>query len=136
MKTGSAAAVKTYTNRIRIVPIVEHSAYRLTGSLEPPSRPLTWHSHQITTIPRASAVITTSALTGVSPGGREVPSRAGRRPERPPSNSTRACEFAAATRVASTEKIPASQARMAADPRYLSAISRNGTDARPIDEVS
>ena len=117
MNTGSETAVRTYTNRIRIVPIVEHSAYRLTGSLDPPIRPVAWHSHQITTMPRPNTVIATSAATGVSPGGREVPSRAGSRPERPPSNSTRACELAAATSVASTEKMPASQARMAAEPR-------------------
>ncbi len=98
------------------MPIVEHSAYRLTGSLEPPTKPVAWHSHQITTIPRPSTVIAASAAAGVCPGGRDTARRAGSSPERPPSDSIRAWALTAATSVESTEKIPASQARIAAEP--------------------
>ena len=68
--------------------------------------PVTWQSHQITTIPRPTSAIAAAAFTGVSPGGRDLPSHDGNSPERPPSKIILACELTAATRVQSTETMP------------------------------
>ena len=97
--------------------MVEHSAYRPTGFIEPVSPVMRWDTHQTPMIPRPAPAMTSSAFTGVPDRGRTWPSLAGRSPVRPPSKSMRDWESAAATRVASTETIPAIQASTAAPPR-------------------
>ena len=100
-----------------MVAIVEHSAYSPTGFIDPVSPLMRRVTHQTPMIPSPAAAMKTSAFTGVPDRGRTWPSLAGSSPVRPPSKIMRDWESAPATRVASTETIPATHARTAAPPR-------------------
>src|ERR1700733_11328891 len=89
-----------------MVAIVEHSAYRPTGFIDPVSPVMRRVTHQTPMIASPAAAMNSSAFTGVPDRGRTWPSLAGSNPVRPASNSMCDWESAPATRVASTDTIP------------------------------
>ena len=99
-----------------IVPIVEHSAYRPTGFIEPVFPLTRCETHQNPMMPSPTLAIVNRATTGVSDRGCVRPSAPRKEPASTTVKEHARWELTPATRVASTETMPAIQARAAAAP--------------------